>query len=107
MFWFKNFDLLLNARHFFPDENNKKRAINQNSYGEIPEKYFVVTNNELVKVKYLLVYRHRSPSIVKSFLKKNFVWIIIILYLVMLVLIGFLNGPSGRNFVRYLYSIMV
>lgn len=25
--------------------------------GDVPEKYFVVTNNQLVRVKYLMVYR--------------------------------------------------
>jgi len=89
------------------DEKNKKRAINTNSYGEIPEKYFVVTNSELVKLKYLLVYRYNAPSF-RSFIKKNVLWIIITLYLFMLILIGFFNGPScsWRKFVRYLYSLM-
>lgn len=84
------------------DEKNKKRAINHDSYDAIPEKYFVVTNSELVRIKYLLVYRFKATSIVKSFIKKHFLWITIILYFLMLVFIGFLNGPYWRKFVRNL-----
>jgi len=85
------------------DEKNKKREINENSYGAIPEKYFVVTNSELVKVKYLLVYRHKAPSVVTSFIKKHFLWIAIILYFALLVFIGILNGPYWRKFTKYFY----
>ncbi|XP_066247496.1 protein mono-ADP-ribosyltransferase PARP16-like isoform X2 [Euwallacea similis] len=87
------------------DDKNKKRAINQNSYGEIPEKYFVVTNSELVKLKYLLVYRHKSPSTVTSFIKKNFLWLTIVLYFLMLILIGFFNNPYFQRYLRIIYSL--
>lgn len=87
------------------DEKNKKRAINQNSYDTIPEKYFVVTNSDLVKVKYLLVYTYKAPSVVKSFLRKHFLWIGIGLYFLMLLFIGFFNGPYWRKFVRFLSSL--
>ena len=30
--------------------------------GEVPDKYYVVRNNELIKVKYLLVYAQPSSS---------------------------------------------
>lgn len=86
------------------DENNKRRALNGYTYGgEIPEKYFVVTNSELVRVKYLLVYK--GGSAVKSLIKKNFLWIVISLYLLMLILIGFFNGPASRKFFRFVNSL--
>ncbi|XP_050314772.1 protein mono-ADP-ribosyltransferase PARP16-like [Anthonomus grandis grandis] len=88
------------------DVKNKRRAINQNSYGEIPENYFVVTNSELVKVKYLLVYRFNSPSIVRSIIRKHLWWILIILYIIMLIFIGMSNSPSYRRFMRYLRSFL-
>ncbi|XP_066158058.1 protein mono-ADP-ribosyltransferase PARP16-like isoform X2 [Euwallacea fornicatus] len=87
------------------DDRNKKRAINQNSYGEIPRKYFVVTNNELVKLKYLLVYRHKNQSTVTSFIKKNFLWFTIILYFLMLILIGLFNNPYFQRYLRIIYSL--
>ncbi|XP_030748669.1 protein mono-ADP-ribosyltransferase PARP16-like [Sitophilus oryzae] len=84
------------------DKNNKGRSFNQDSYGEIPEKYFVVTNSELLRVKYLLVYTQKRPNMVKSFIKTNFLWIIITLYFLLLVFIGFLNGPYWQKILRYL-----
>ncbi|XP_060516408.1 protein mono-ADP-ribosyltransferase PARP16-like [Cylas formicarius] len=82
------------------DEKNKKRAVNTNSLGEIPEKYYVVTNSELVKVKYLLVYTYKSTPFMKPFIKKNFFWIALIFYCIMLGLVGFFNSPYWRKFVR-------
>ncbi|XP_076261386.1 protein mono-ADP-ribosyltransferase PARP16-like [Rhynchophorus ferrugineus] len=79
------------------DKANKERSMNQNSFDEIPEKYFVVKNSELVRVEYILVYRSRAPSAVKSFIKANFLWIVIILYFLLLVFIGFRNGPYYRK----------
>ncbi|KAL1493404.1 hypothetical protein ABEB36_011465 [Hypothenemus hampei] len=87
------------------DDENKQRAINKNSLGKIPEKYFVVTNSELVKVKYLLVYRYKGPSVLKSFLKQNFLWILLILYVFMLLLIRFFNGP-GMKLSEHISSLL-
>lgn len=39
-------------------DRQRLRARNSEG-GEVPEKYFVVTNNELLRVKYLLVYSQR------------------------------------------------
>jgi len=30
--------------------------------GDVPEKYYVVQNNEVIRVKYLLVYAHKTAS---------------------------------------------
>ncbi|XP_019754955.1 protein mono-ADP-ribosyltransferase PARP16 isoform X2 [Dendroctonus ponderosae] len=87
------------------DENNRKRALNQNSYGEIPEKYFVVTNSELIKVKYLLVYGNGGPSAVKSFVKKHFLWILIVLYIVMLLMIKLYNMGLWKKSIRLVYFL--
>lgn len=39
---------------------DKNRLFAANSeLGEVPEKYFVVTNNELVRIKYLLLFTDR------------------------------------------------
>ena len=52
---------------FFPqtlsdsDSVDRQRARAKNSEGgEVPEKYFIVTNNQLLRVKYLLVYSQRK-----------------------------------------------
>nr|XP_035943095.1 protein mono-ADP-ribosyltransferase PARP16 isoform X4 [Halichoerus grypus] len=44
-------------------EIDRRRArIKHSEGGDIPPKYFVVTNNQLLRVKYLLVYSQKQPS---------------------------------------------
>lgn len=38
-----------------PQQRSRARAENSEG-GDVPEKYFVVTNNQLIRVKYILVY---------------------------------------------------
>lgn len=43
------------------EEIDRKRARVKNSEGgDVPQKYFVVTNNQLLRVKYLLVYSQKQ-----------------------------------------------
>ena len=43
--------------------HNRTRARARNSEGgDVPEKYYVVTNNELVRVKYVLIYTEKKRS---------------------------------------------
>lgn len=47
--------------HSDSEEIDRKRARVRNSEGgDVPQKYFVVTNNELLRVKYLLVYSQKQ-----------------------------------------------
>ena len=42
---------------------SRSRARARNSLGgDVPERYYVVTNNELVRVKYLLVYAEKTKA---------------------------------------------
>ena len=44
-------------------EIDRRRArIKHSEGGDIPPKYFVVTNNQLLRVKYLLVYSQKQPK---------------------------------------------
>lgn len=40
-------------------DRQRSRARNSEG-GDVPQKYFVVTNNQLLRVKYLLVYSQRK-----------------------------------------------
>lgn len=42
-----------------PNRRSRSRADNSEG-GDVPEKYFVVTNNQLVRVKYIMVYTSHS-----------------------------------------------
>lgn len=47
--------------HSDSEEIDRKRARVRNSEGgDVPQKYFVVTNNQLLRVKYLLVYSQKQ-----------------------------------------------
>ncbi|KAF0040970.1 hypothetical protein F2P81_006868 [Scophthalmus maximus] len=82
-------------------DRQRSRAKNSEG-GDVPQKYFVVTNNQLLRVKYLLVYsqkrnlsRHsRSTS---WFLRHHFA-IMMSLYLLLLVFIGALNSTTFVSF---------
>uniref|UniRef100_A0A8D0EAK4 Poly [ADP-ribose] polymerase n=1 Tax=Salvator merianae TaxID=96440 RepID=A0A8D0EAK4_SALMN len=78
-------------------EIDKKRARVRNSEGgDVPQKYFVVTNNELMRVKYLLVYspkQHRRPACQSWFSQHQFA-LMMSLYLLLLTLIGASSSPA-------------
>eukprot|EP00075_Anas_platyrhynchos_P032799 XP_027322052.1 mono [ADP-ribose] polymerase PARP16 isoform X2 [Anas platyrhynchos] len=80
------------------EEIDRKRARVKNSEGgDVPQKYFVVTNNQLLRVKYLLVYsqkQHRSPSGQSSWFSTHRFAIMMMLYLLLLMVIGASNSPA-------------
>uniref|UniRef100_A0A8D2LUX6 Poly [ADP-ribose] polymerase n=1 Tax=Varanus komodoensis TaxID=61221 RepID=A0A8D2LUX6_VARKO len=90
-------DVKCQAKKKDSKEIDKKRARVKNSEGgDVPQKYFVVTNNQLIRVKYLLVYsqkQHRS-SAGQSWLSKHRFAVIMILYLLLLIIIGASNSPA-------------
>ncbi|XP_027544169.1 mono [ADP-ribose] polymerase PARP16, partial [Neopelma chrysocephalum] len=80
------------------EEIDRKRARVKNSEGgDVPQKYFVVTNNQLLRVKYLLVYsqkQHRRPSSQSSWFYTHRFAIMMMLYLLLLIVIGASNSPT-------------
>lgn len=86
----------------FLDVAHKKRSINPGSIGgSVPYNYYVVLNNDLVRVRYLLIYEQNSSSIKKTikkksklydFFKQNKMMIMLVLYSLLLCFIGFLNS---------------
>ncbi|TRY81700.1 hypothetical protein DNTS_026011 [Danionella cerebrum] len=82
-------------------DRQRLRARNSEG-GEVPEKYFVVTNNELLRVKYLLVYsqkRYRSRQTRgTSWLVRNHFAVMMALYLLLLVFIGAFNSSAFQSF---------
>uniref|UniRef100_A0A8C9RQC6 Poly [ADP-ribose] polymerase n=1 Tax=Scleropages formosus TaxID=113540 RepID=A0A8C9RQC6_SCLFO len=90
------------------DSIDRQRARVKNSEGgEVPQKYFVVTNNQLLRVKYLLVYsqkRHhaRHAPGTSWFVRHHFA-IMMSLYLLLLVLIGAFNSATFQSFWHRLF----
>ncbi|XP_069851265.1 protein mono-ADP-ribosyltransferase PARP16 isoform X3 [Dipodomys merriami] len=70
--------------------------------GDVPPKYFVVTNNQLLRVKYLLVYAQKQP---KSRASSQFSWfsshwfmVMMSLYLLLLLLVSIINSNTFQHF---------
>lgn len=87
-------------------DRQRSRAKNSEG-GDVPQKYFVVTNNQLLRVKYLLVYsqkRHLSRnSRGSSWLLRHHFVIMMSLYLLLLILIGAFNSSSFVSFWNRLF----
>lgn len=82
--------------------------------GTVPDKYYVVLNSELVRVRYLLVYKHTADSepakelahtsLLICWLKKHKILILLILYILLLFFIGFVNSSSWYKYQRVFKS---
>ncbi|XP_061825317.1 protein mono-ADP-ribosyltransferase PARP16 isoform X2 [Nerophis lumbriciformis] len=82
-------------------DRQRSRAKNSEG-GDVPQKYFVVTNNQLLRVKYLLVYSQRRYLSRHSrsnswFLRHHFA-IMMSLYLLLLIFIGTFNSNAFISF---------
>ncbi|CAB1331872.1 unnamed protein product [Coregonus sp. 'balchen'] len=87
-------------------DRQRSRARNSEG-GEVPQKYFVVTNNQLLRVKYLLVYsqrRHLSRhSRGRSWPVRHHFAIMMSLYLLLLIFIGAFNSTTFLSFWNRLF----
>jgi len=93
------------------NDTSKTRATAKNSEsGEVPERYFVVTSSELVRIKYILVFSTKKsnkrsvkePSICSQYP----VLTILVVYLAFLLLMGFWKSRSFQMFYRKYFSGM-
>ncbi|XP_029010526.1 protein mono-ADP-ribosyltransferase PARP16 [Betta splendens] len=87
-------------------DRQRSRAKNSEG-GDVPQKYFVVTNNQLLRVKYLLVYSQKKNlsrhSRSTSWLLKHHFALMMSLYLLLLILIGAFNSTTFLSFWNKLF----
>ncbi|KAM9093174.1 protein mono-ADP-ribosyltransferase PARP16 isoform 9-T9 [Megaptera novaeangliae] len=83
-------------------EIDRRRArIKHSEGGDIPPKYFVVTNNQLLRVKYLLVYSQKQPkraSSQLSWVSSHWFTVMITLYLLLLLIVSVINSSAFQHF---------
>ncbi|XP_019502904.1 PREDICTED: mono [ADP-ribose] polymerase PARP16 isoform X5 [Hipposideros armiger] len=84
-------------------ELDRRRArIKHSEGGDIPPKYFVVTNNQLLRVKYLLVYSQKQPksraSSQLSWFSSHWFTVMISLYLLLLLIVSVINSSAFQHF---------
>ncbi|XP_046398621.1 protein mono-ADP-ribosyltransferase PARP16 [Ischnura elegans] len=88
-------------------DSNPSRSITTDSIGgEVPNKYYLVVNSDLVRVRYLLVYCKQTPYRVSSgavsWLRNHKVLVFIMSYLVMLAAIGAYHNPHAQRWWKIL-----
>ncbi|XP_037689611.1 protein mono-ADP-ribosyltransferase PARP16 isoform X3 [Choloepus didactylus] len=84
-------------------EIDRRRArIKHSEGGDIPPKYFVVTNNQLLRVKYLLVYSQKQPksraSSQLSWFSSHWFTVMISLYLLLLLIVSVISSSTFQHF---------
>uniref|UniRef100_A0A8D2DT54 Poly(ADP-ribose) polymerase family member 16 n=1 Tax=Sciurus vulgaris TaxID=55149 RepID=A0A8D2DT54_SCIVU len=83
-------------------EIDRRRArIKHSEGGDIPPKYFVVTNNQLLRVKYLLVYSQKQPkraSSQLSWFSSHWFMVMMFLYLLLLLIVSVINSSAFQHF---------
>lgn len=83
-------------------EIDRRRArIKHSEGGDIPPKYFVVTNNQLLRVKYLLVYSQKQPkgaSSQLSWFSSHWFVVMISLYLLLLLGVSVISSSAFQHF---------
>lgn len=87
------------------DNNNRSRA-GDSMAGKVPDKYYVVQNNEVIRVKYLLVYCQKSvsqrgsTSAIRSWCFRHKFLLMMIVYALILIIVGLANSKTFRYQLR-------
>lgn len=88
----------------------RSRALVPNSMaGEVPEKYYVIRNNDVVKVKYLLIYADKIsnntslPNRISWFGQHKFA-LLMTIYVLLLVTIGLSNSKQFKQSMRRIFK---
>ncbi|XP_062601894.1 protein mono-ADP-ribosyltransferase PARP16-like [Saccostrea cucullata] len=87
------------------DNNNRSRA-GDSMAGRVPDKYYVVQNNEVIRVKYLLVYCQKSvsqrgsTSAIRSWCFRHKFLLMMIVYALILIIVGLANSKTFRYQLR-------
>jgi len=89
-------------------EDAERGAVEGSEGGRVPDKYIVVRNNELLHIRYLLVYKHSSatPSLASNklvmFINRNRMILLLLAYIFMLALIGLSKSTTVQRWLRRL-----
>ncbi|CAG5114582.1 unnamed protein product [Candidula unifasciata] len=90
----------------------KQRAQASRDADAVPEKYYVVQNNDMMRVKYLLVYKHESrPQQGARLESSSYTWLrdhkfplLMLAYVLLLVAIGLANSRHAMNAISRVFK---
>jgi len=89
-------------------EDQARGTVEGSEGGRVPDKYIVVRNNELLHIRYLLVYKHSTttPTVsnnwIAYFINKHKMVLLLVAYVLMLALIGLSNSTWVQRKLRKL-----
>lgn len=87
------------------DSRNRARAT-ESLAGDVPERYYVVENNDMVRVKYLLIYsqpstaRTQSSALAVPWYRKNKFAVMMAIYMLLLLCVGLFSSKSFQLYIR-------
>ncbi|XP_059165656.1 protein mono-ADP-ribosyltransferase PARP16-like [Physella acuta] len=91
----------------------KQRARASRITDDVPEKYYVVQNNDVIRVKYLLVYRENVAPAVSTNMSSSHSWLreyrfplLMFAYFMLLAAIGLANSRQAVNALTRLYKTL-
>ncbi|XP_035667650.1 protein mono-ADP-ribosyltransferase PARP16-like isoform X2 [Branchiostoma floridae] len=99
-------EVIMDPKYVKSKVEENGRAKNKDKQ-EVPEKYYIVSNNELLRVKYVLVYAEKKVQQrvqTPSFFQRHKFFVLMSLYVVVLAVIGAANSPNLQYYLRRLYK---
>lgn len=89
------------------DGSSGRNRASDSLQGDIPEKYFLVTNNDLVRVRYLLIYADKNNRNVCGVRSSRWAWVrehqfmlMIVCYCALLLVVGLAQSPQVNKYWR-------
>jgi poly[ADP-ribose] polymerase 16 len=85
-------------------DSNNNNANQENTSNKIPEMYFIVKNNDYVRIKYILVYAEKAKVKRKNklvqFIQDNKFALLLVTYSLLLIFIGLLNSRTFHKYMK-------
>ena len=94
--------------------NNKTHFAENPKNSDIPEKYLLITNNDVVRVRYLMIYSYANKLAIKTapdqhgkifnFCKRNLLCVSLVFYISLLLFIGMSTSRTGEYYKQMFYD---
>ena len=106
-------EVILDPVHVIIDKKkfdgvNKTKAEIALKNTDIPEKYFIVQNNEYVRAKYVLLYAEKvkvkRANRLRQFLHDNKFLLLVLSYALLLLFVGLLNSKAFHKYIKLSYQ---
>ncbi len=85
-----------------------QQTVKPKNQDDTPEKYFIVRNNEYVRVKYIFLYCDKlkslqSPNRLQQYIRNNKFFVMVLSYCILLLSISMFNSKAFQKYVKISY----